>query len=113
MIEELKELRKEVEIQWNSTHFKTNKILNQSLGKAVENLKMIYETQISQINEQKVQELYEEFIHLIGDRYEGEKKDGKKHGYGIYYWFDGSKFEGLYKNNLREGYGKMKWAEGA
>ena len=61
----------------------------------------------------KVQELYEEFIHLIGDRYEGEKKDGKKHGYGIYYWFDGSKFEGLYKNNLREGYGKMKWAEGA
>ena len=70
MIEELKELRKEVEIQWNSTHFKTNKILNQSLGKAVENLKMIYETQISQINEQKVQELYEEFIHIIGDKYE-------------------------------------------
>ena len=70
MIEELKELRKEVEIQWNSTHFKTNKILNQSLVKAVENLKMIYETQISQINEQKVQELYEEFIHIIGDKYE-------------------------------------------
>ena len=70
MIEELKELRKEVEIQWNSTHFKTNKILNQSLSKAVENLKMIYETQISKINEQKVQELYEEFIHTIGDKYE-------------------------------------------
>ena len=60
MLKELEELRKEVEIQWNSTHFKTNKILNQSLSKAVENLKMIYETQISKINEQKVQELYEE-----------------------------------------------------
>ena len=70
MLKELEELRKEVEIQWNSTHFKTNKILNQSLSKAVENLKMIYETQISQINEQKVQELYEEFIHIIGDKYE-------------------------------------------
>ena len=70
MIEELKELRKEVEIQRNSTHFKTNKILKQSLRKAEENLKMIYETQISQINEQKVQELYEEFIHIIGDKNE-------------------------------------------
>ena len=69
---------------------------------------MIYDTQMAEINEKKVQELYEEFIHIIGDKYVGEIKDGKKHGYGIYYWLDGSKYEGYYENGLREGYGKMR-----
>ena len=112
LIKDLKDLSKELEIQWDSTHFKTNKILTQHFNKSNENLKMIYDTQMAEINEKKVQELYEEFIHIIGDKYVGEKKEGKKHGYGIYYWFDGSKYEGYYENDLREGYGKMKWEEG-
>ena len=60
----------------------------------------------------KLQELYEEFILIIGDKYVGERLNGKKHGLGKYTWFDGCKYEGYYRNDLREGYGKVDWAEG-
>jgi len=73
-----------------------------TIKNAIGNLMIIYDIQISQLNEKEIQEIYEEFVHAKGDKYV-EKKDGKKHGYGIFYWFDGSKYEGYYKNGLREG----------
>ena len=112
LIEKLNDLLKEINIQKDSSIYKCNKIMYITMKNAIGNLMIIYDIQISQLNEKEIQEIYEEFVHAIGDKYIGEKKDDKKHGYGIYYWFDGSKYEGYYKNGLREGYGKMKWIEG-
>jgi len=111
-LQNLEDLRKDIKNKWNLTNDKCNIILVTILKRAVIFITMIYETQMSQINEKKLQEFYNEFIHTIGDNYIGEKLDGKKHGYGIYSWFDGSKYEGYYKNDLREGFGKIYWIKG-
>ena len=53
IIKELEGLSKEIEMQFESTSFKCHEILTKSFTRVSENLKMIYETQISQINEKK------------------------------------------------------------
>jgi len=40
-----------------------------------------------------------------GDRYDGDWKNGKKEGKGIYYYNNGNRYEGDWKNDLREGKG--------
>ena len=40
-----------------------------------------------------------------GDRYEGEWKNDKREGKGIYYYKSGSRYEGEYKKNKKEGKG--------
>jgi len=47
-----------------------------------------------------------------GDKYEGELKDGKPHGKGIYYYANGDKYEGEYKDNKRNGKGVYYYANG-
>ena len=42
-----------------------------------------------------------------GDRYVGETVDGKREGYGAYYYTNGNYYYGQYRNNLRHGYGAM------
>ena len=37
--------------------------------------------------------------------YEGQKKEGKKHGKGAVYYKNGLSYEGQFKNGLRDGYG--------
>jgi hypothetical protein len=47
------------------------------------------------------------------ERYEGEYRDGKMNGHGIYTWPDGRRFEGEYRDNLRNGRGDFKYADGS
>ncbi len=41
--------------------------------------------------------------YLSGNRYEGNYKNDKKHGNGIYEWADGRKYIGEYVEDKREG----------
>jgi len=113
LIENLKSLRKEIENSWESTYFKSQRLLIKSINESQKNLMLIYETQMSKFGEENVQNLYHQFIQIIGDKYKGKYKAGKKSGYGIYVWFNGSKFEGNYENDSREGYGKMLSEDGS
>jgi hypothetical protein len=45
--------------------------------------------------------------------YKGEMKDGKKEGYGIYYYTDGDIYEGEWKNDLPDGKGKHTSKDGS
>ena len=42
-----------------------------------------------------------------GDRYIGETVDGKRDGYGLYYYAEGNYYYGQYANNKRRGYGAL------
>jgi hypothetical protein len=46
---------------------------------------------------------------VTGDRYEGEYRNGLKHGEGTYIWNNGDIFEGEYRNNKKVN-GKFTWA---
>ena len=41
-----------------------------------------------------------------GNSYQGELKEGKYNGLGIFKWYDGRKYEGRFKNGEKNGYGK-------
>lgn len=41
--------------------------------------------------------------------YEGEWKDGKKHGYGLYKYYDGTIYEGEWKDGQHHGQGKINY----
>jgi len=47
-----------------------------------------------------------------GNRYVGQFKDGKRHGYGTYQFANGDRFEGEYLNGKREGYGTYQFKKG-
>jgi hypothetical protein len=47
-----------------------------------------------------------------GDRYEGEWKDGKRHGQGTLYYKSGSRYEGEWKDGKRHGQGTFFWNDG-
>lgn len=40
-------------------------------------------------------------------RYEGQFKNGQKHGYGKFTWADGSYYEGQYRNDEKHGEGRL------
>ena len=42
-----------------------------------------------------------------GDIYEGDFKDGLKHGEGRYTWVNGDVYEGAYSKDKKQGIGKM------
>lgn len=44
--------------------------------------------------------------------YNGEWKDGKMNGKGIFTWPDGRKYEGYYLNDLKHGTGRFEWEGG-
>ncbi len=44
-----------------------------------------------------------EIILSNGDKYEGEFKNDKKNGYGIYFYDDGDKYEGVFENDKKKG----------
>lgn len=46
--------------------------------------------------------------YMNGSSFEGEVKDGIRHGKGKMTWRDGSVYEGTWKDNLREGTGKRE-----
>ena len=45
-------------------------------------------------------------------KYEGDINDGKREGYGIYYYSTGDIYEGEYKNGHRDGHGSYIYANG-
>lgn len=42
-----------------------------------------------------------------GSRYEGFKKNGKRHGQGKFFYQDGGMYEGNWNQNKMEGYGAL------
>ena len=48
-----------------------------------------------------------------GHRYEGEWRDDKLHGYGITTWVDGERYEGEYRDGKKHGHGTQTWPSGA
>ncbi len=44
--------------------------------------------------------------------YEGEIVNGKRNGFGTYYWNSGSRYEGNWVNDVRTGFGKFFWTDG-
>lgn len=55
---------------------------------------------------------FEALNYANGDRYVGETLEGKKHGYGIYYWSNGNFWFGEFHNNIRHGYGALFTSQG-
>jgi hypothetical protein len=45
--------------------------------------------------------------------YEGEYKNDKRDGNGIYYYKTGEVYDGKWKNGLREGRGTFTWGDGS
>ncbi|OMJ71859.1 hypothetical protein SteCoe_29831 [Stentor coeruleus] len=45
--------------------------------------------------------------------YQGEWRNNKKHGKGVYKWADGRVYSGNWKKDLYDGYGKMIWPDGS
>lgn len=44
-------------------------------------------------------------ISSNGERYEGQMRNGKKNGKGIFYYIDGRVYKGAWENDLIHGYG--------
>jgi hypothetical protein len=49
---------------------------------------------------------------LTGNKYEGEWKDDKKSGEGVYTWSNGSRYEGGWKDGKQSGQGLYTWPSG-
>ena len=47
-----------------------------------------------------------------GSSYEGEFREGMRHGVGTYVWPDGDTFHGCWRENQQEGHGTYTWAVG-
>lgn len=47
----------------------------------------------------------------ICNSYEGEFKNDKKQGQGVFQWASGNLYKGDYKGDEREGYGEMFWTD--
>ena len=52
------------------------------------------------------------FLYFDGDKYEGEFKDGKKHGQGTYKYKDGMIYVGEWKKGKKHGQGTLTYADG-
>ena len=50
---------------------------------------------------------FNKVTYANGDAYFGELYDGRRHGYGIYYWSNGDFWYGRYINGYRQGYGAL------
>ena len=55
---------------------------------------------------------YGKFIYKNGGMYEGNLKDGKREGKGVYYFPNGDRYEGDFKNDKRDGQGVYYWNDG-
>ena len=50
--------------------------------------------------------------YFSGERYEGELKNGKREGKGVFYFKDRSRYEGNWKNGVKEGKGTYYYSDG-
>jgi uncharacterized caspase-like protein len=56
---------------------------------------------------------YGVFVGTGGDRYEGEKRDGKRNGYGVNVWPEGHRFEGEWRDDKINGLGAFFFSSGS
>ena len=86
-----------------------------------EKMRLEYENKINEINNEYniyIEKLKNENKNNIikkeydDGRYEGEMKNGKMEGKGIYYLNNGDRYEGEFKNELREGKGIYYYNDG-
>lgn len=50
---------------------------------------------------------FQKITYSNGDVYYGEVHNGRRHGYGIYYWTNGDFWYGKYSEGYRQGYGAL------
>lgn len=50
---------------------------------------------------------FRKIVYENGDTYYGELYNGRRHGYGIYYWANGDFWYGKYEDGYRQGYGAL------
>lgn len=50
---------------------------------------------------------FNKITYSNGDVYYGETYNGRRHGYGVYYWKNGDFWYGEYRNGYRQGYGAL------
>ena len=50
---------------------------------------------------------FKKVVYENGDTYYGEMYNGRRHGYGIYYWANGDFWYGKYEDGYRQGYGAL------
>lgn len=50
---------------------------------------------------------FNKITYANGDVYYGETYNGRRHGYGIYYWNNGDFWYGRYRDGYRQGYGAL------
>lgn len=77
---------------------------------------------LSQSNQKRKKGLFSRFVSKINQqgiyitsskiRYEGEFREGKKHGVGVQTWLDGKKYEGEFNENVRYIEGVLTWPDG-
>jgi hypothetical protein len=53
------------------------------------------------------------YVWPDGDRYEGEFKNGRLHGYGAFFWRNGRSYEGEWQDDLPHGRGVFTWPDGS
>lgn len=51
--------------------------------------------------------LFKKLTYSNGDCYYGETLNGRRHGYGLYYWTNGDFWYGKYVNGYRQGFGAL------
>lgn len=61
----------------------------------------------------KNSKFYDATTYLYGQRYEGDLRDGERHGYGTMTWPDGQKYTGEWSHNKFNGQGKLFLSVGA
>ena len=55
---------------------------------------------------------YDKDGQRVTARYVGEKRAGKIHGQGTFYWANGNRYEGQWQDNNKHGQGTFYWANG-
>ena len=45
------------------------------------------------------------------EKYEGQFKDGKRHGQGTFFYANGDKYEGQFKDDLKNGLGTYEYVQ--
>ena len=51
------------------------------------------------------QSIIGKFWHVDGDVFDGQWKNDKANGYGVYTHVNGAKYEGMWKDDLQDGFG--------
>jgi len=60
----------------------------------------------------KKEEKLSRISNLMRNRYEGNFKDGTRHGFGVFFYANGSRYEGQWNSNVKQGRGVFTFSDG-